>query len=189
MQLRNAPFALFLAMATLAGLAACSPPGAPGADEPAATGAAETAAAAPATGESTHPDADAPVKARLDAKGTPYTIDDEGDFQITVQADDGRTQLVWVRSVTEQTDEFSVREIWSPGYRAPGEAFSAAIANDLLERSNSLKLGAWVKQGDVAMLVIKIPADASADALDEAIDLAAATADALERELLGTDEL
>ena len=39
------------------------------------------------------------------------------------------------------------------------------------------------------MLVIKIPADAGADALDEAIDLAAASADAVERELLGSDEL
>src|SRR5690606_4960429 len=100
-----------------------------------------------------------------------------------------RTQLVWVRSHVESTDHHAVREIWSPGYRAPGGTFSAAIANDLLERSNRLKLGAWVKQDDVAMLVLKIPADASADALDEAIDLAAASADMVERELLGSDEL
>lgn len=132
---------------------------------------------------------DAAVKARLDSKGTPYVVDEDGDFQITVRVDDDRTQLVWVRSSVEATDEYKVREIWSPGYRSPSGDFSAAIANDLLERSNLLKLGAWVKQDDVAMLVIKIPADAGADALDEAIDLAAASADAVERELLGSDEL
>ena len=117
------------------------------------------------------------------------SIDDDGDFQITVRVDDERTQLVWVRSAVESTDHHKVREIWSPGYRTPTGDFTPAIANDLLERSNNLKLGAWVKQDDVAMLVIKIPADASADALDEAIDLAAASADAVERELLGSDEL
>lgn len=132
---------------------------------------------------------DAVVKAQLESKGTPFTVDEDGDFKITVRTTDDRTQLVWVRSAQESTDHFKVREVWSPGYRAPAGDFSAAIANNLLERSNTLKLGAWVKQGDVAMLVIKIPADASADALDEAIDLAAATADAVERELLGTDEL
>jgi hypothetical protein len=129
------------------------------------------------------------VKAQLDSKGTPFTIDDDGDFQITVRVDGTRTQLVWVRSSVESTDHHKVREIWSPGYRSATEDFSAAIANDLLERSNLLKLGAWVKQDNVAMLVIKIPADASADALDEAIDLAATSADALERELLGSDDL
>lgn len=134
-------------------------------------------------------DHDPVVKAQLESKGTPFTIDDDGDFQITVRVDDERTQLVWVRSAVEATDHHKVREIWSPGYRAPTGDFTPAIANDLLERSNTLKLGAWVKQEDVAMLVIKIPADASADALDEAIDLAAASADAVERELLGSDAL
>jgi hypothetical protein len=134
-------------------------------------------------------DHDAVVKAQLDAKGTPYSIDDDGDFQIVVNVGDGRTQLVWVRSAVESTDQHKVREIWSPGYRSETGSFSAAIANDLLERSNLLKLGSWVKQDDVAMLVIKIPAGADADALDEAIDLAAAAADSLEQELMGSDEL
>lgn len=134
-------------------------------------------------------DHDPVVKAQLESKGTPFTIDEDGDFQITVRVDDSRTQLVWVRSTVEATNHHKVREVWSPGYRTPSGDFTPAIANDLLERSNTLKLGAWVKQEDVAMLVIKIPADASADALDEAIDLAAASADVVERELLGSDEL
>lgn len=132
---------------------------------------------------------DAVVKAQLESKGTPFTIDDDGDFQITVNVGGGRTQLVWVRSVVEATNHQRVREIWSPGYQSEGAAFPAAIANDLLERSNSLKLGSWVKQERVAMLVIKIQADAGADALDEAIDLAASAADAVELDLTGKDDL
>ncbi|MBW8310923.1 MAG: hypothetical protein K0M64_02705 [Rhizobium sp.] len=134
-------------------------------------------------------DHDSVVKAQLEKKGTPFTIDDDGDFQITVNVGGGRTQLVWVRSVVEATNHQRVREVWSPGYQAEGAAFPAAIANDLLERSNTLKLGSWVKQERVAMLVIKIPADASADALDEAIDLAASAADAVELDLTGKDDL
>ncbi|WP_146909453.1 hypothetical protein [Arenimonas daejeonensis] len=134
-------------------------------------------------------DADPVVKAQLESKGTPFTIDEDGDFQITVRISDERTQLVWVRSAVEQTDQMRVREIWSPGYQSEGAAFPAAIANDLLERSNMLKLGSWVKQDQVAMLVTKIPADASASQLDEAIDLTASAADEVELDLTGKDDL
>lgn len=129
------------------------------------------------------------VKAQLESKGTPFTIDDDGDFQITVRINDERTQLVWVRSAVEETNHIRVREIWSPGYQSQTPAFPAAIANDLLERSNMLKLGSWVKQEQTAMLVTKIPADASAAVLDEAIDLTASAADEVELELTGKDDL
>lgn len=129
------------------------------------------------------------IKAQLEKKGTPFTVDDDGDFQITVNVGDGRTQLVWVRSVVEETDKQRIREIWSPGYQAQTAAFPAAVANDLLERSNLLKLGSWVKQDKTAMLVTKISADANADQLDEAIDLTAVAADAVELDLTGKDDL
>ena len=131
---------------------------------------------------------DAIVKAQLERKETPYEIDSDGDFAILVRIDDDRTQQVWVRSVVEKTDHQAVREIWSRAYQADGDAFPARIANELLEHSNTLKLGGWVKNGDSAMMVIKIPADASADVLDEAIDLAAVTADKMELELTGKDD-
>ena len=131
---------------------------------------------------------DAIVKAQLERKETPYEIDSDGDFAILVRIDDDRTQQVWVRSVVEKTDHQAVREIWSRAYQADGDAFPARIANELLEHSNTLKLGGWVKNGDSAMMVVKIPADASADVLDEAIDLAAVTADKMELELTGKDD-
>ena len=133
--------------------------------------------------------ADPVVKAQLESKGTPFTVDEDGDFQITVQISEERTQLVWVRSAIEETGQYRVREIWSPGYQSEGASFPAAVANDLLERSHMLKLGSWVKQDQVAMLVTKIPADASASQLDEAIDLTASAADEAELELTGKDDL
>lgn len=131
---------------------------------------------------------DAVVKAQLEKKNTPYEIDEDGDFAILVRIDENRTQQVWVRSVVETTDHQAIREIWSRGYRTDAGAFPSKIANELLEHSNTLKLGSWVKNGDSAMMVIKIPADASADVLDEAIDLAAVTADKMELELTGKDD-
>ena len=132
---------------------------------------------------------DSVVKAQLEKKGTPFTIDDDGDFQITVNVGGGRTQLVWVRSVVEATNHQRVREIWSPGYQGKLDSFPASVANELLEDSHERKLGGWVKQERVAMFVIKIPADANADVLDESIDLAATTADEVELELTGGDDL
>lgn len=133
-------------------------------------------------------DADS-VKAKLEAKGTPFTVDEDGDFSILVDIGEGRTQQVWVLAKYESGDRLKIREIWSPGFESDADVFPEELANDLLERSNQLKLGSWVKQGRTAMLVAKIPAHASADELDEAIDLTAATADALELELTGRDDL
>lgn len=134
-------------------------------------------------------DPDAVVKAQLESKGTPFEIDDDGDFQIVVRLEDERTQLVWVRSVVSETDSHRVREIWSPGYQSASDNFPASVANDLLARSNEMILGAWVKQDRVAMFVTKIPADANAEALDEAIDLTALSADEAEKDLTGKDDL
>ncbi|GAB2503169.1 hypothetical protein [Arenimonas alkanexedens] len=134
-------------------------------------------------------DPDPVVKAALEAKGTPFKIDDDGDYQIVVRLENDRTQLVWVRSVVSDTGQFRIREIWSPGYQSTTDMFPAAIANDLLARSNTLILGSWVKQERVAMFVTKIPADASADALDQAIDLTALSADKLELDVTGKDDL
>ncbi len=131
---------------------------------------------------------DAVVKAQLEKKGTPFEVDADGDFEILVRIDSDRTQQVWVRSVIEKTDHQSVREIWSRAYQVTSGPFPSAVANTLLEHSNTLKLGSWVKNGNSAMLVIKISADASADQLDEAIDLIAVTADAMELDLTAKDD-
>ncbi|MBB5208501.1 hypothetical protein [Chiayiivirga flava] len=131
--------------------------------------------------------ADPLVKRHLEARGTPYEVDEDNDYAITVDMGDGRTQLVYVMSNVHRVDGLAVREIWSNGYQSLEKGMlPAKVANRLLEHSHEVILGSWVKQGDgYAVFVVKIPADASADQLDSAIDTAAASADLIEKEFTG----
>lgn len=132
--------------------------------------------------------ADPAIARQLDSLGLEHEVDADGDYQMVYELDDGRTQLVYVRSAVEHYGSLRVREIWSPGFQIKGGDFPAAVANRLLVDSNLAKIGSWVRQGDTAMYVVKIDADASADELSDAIDAAIRTADKLEQELtLGAD--
>lgn len=147
------------------------------------------AALAAAPGLALAADADPAVGRQLDSLDYTYEIDADGDYQMVFDMEDGRTQLVYVRSNIENYGSLSVREIWSPGFRIKGNEFPAAVANRLLLDSNNAKIGSWVRQGDMAMYVVKIDSNASADNLSDAIDAAIKTADKLEQELtLGADE-
>lgn len=135
------------------------------------------------------PVVDPAIGRQLDSLGFEHEIDADGDYQMVFELDDDRTQLVYVRSAIENYGSLSVREIWSPGFQIKGADFPATVANRLLRDSNLAKIGSWVRQGDTAMFVVKIDANASADQLSDAIDAAIRTADKLEQELtLGADE-
>ena len=140
---------------------------------------------------SAKPDPDPAIKAQLEALDYKYEIDEDGDFKLVFEiGDEGRSQIVYVLSQVENYGELEVREIWSPAYTSPTEQFPAMIANRLLEASNQAKLGGWVKQGKNAVFVIKIPADASKEVLDDATTAAMELADEMENELTpGQDEL
>ena len=131
---------------------------------------------------------DAAVGRLLDSLEYKYEVDEDGDYRLVFDMEDERTQLVFVRSSVETYGAHRVREIWSPGYKAPGPQFPALVANRLLEDANDSKLGGWVKQGDLAMFVVKIDANAKADVLSDAIDAAIKSADAIELELTSQDE-
>lgn len=140
------------------------------------------------SGAASAADPDRAVGRLLDGMEYKYEIDEDGDYKLVFDLDNDRTQLVFVRSSVETYGSHHVREIWSPGYKSPGPQFPALVGNRLLEDSNDSKLGAWVKQGDMAMFVVKIDADASADVLSDAIDAASKSADAIELELTSQDE-
>lgn len=133
--------------------------------------------------------ADPLVEGQLKALDYSYEIDEDGDFKLVFDLEDGRSQLVFVRSPVEEYGTLRVREIWSPGFAVEGDDFPAVVANRLLAESNDAKIGSWVKQGGTAMFVVKIDAAAPADQLADALSAAVHTADALEEELtLGKDE-
>lgn len=132
---------------------------------------------------------DASVARKLDAKETPYVVDDDGDYRILVNVGDDRSQLVWVRSKVHATDHQRVREIWTYGLRSEERRIPVHIANRLLSENFDLIVGAWAREGGNAILVMKIDADADADTLNEAIDLAASAGDRMEQKLGNGDEL
>ena len=126
---------------------------------------------------------------QLDKLGFNFEIDEDGDYRMVFDLDDDRTQLVYLRSAVEEFGSHAVREVWSPGYNATSDAFPTAVANRLLEDSQDAKLGGWVKQERTAMFVVKVDAKATTEQLNDAIDAATRTADAMELELTGKDEL
>ncbi|RPE81638.1 YbjN domain-containing protein [Vulcaniibacterium tengchongense] len=132
--------------------------------------------------------ADAGIARQLDELGYRYEVDEDGDYRLAFDLDGGRSQLAFVISAVEEFGSLRVREVWAPAYRAQGGAFPAEVANRLLEDSHTGKLGGWVKQGDTAVLVVKLAADASAQQLDDALDYVLRAADQMEAELTGQDE-
>lgn len=134
-------------------------------------------------------DGDPAIARQLEQLDYAYEVDADGDYQMVFDLDAGRTQLVYVRSAIENYGSLSVREIWSPGFQVKSGDFPVTVANRLLADSNKAIAGGWVRQGETAMFVVKIDANASADQLSDAIDAAIKTADKLEQELtLGADE-
>lgn len=133
-------------------------------------------------------EADKAVGRALDKLEYTYEVDEDGDYKMVFDMDDGRSQLAFVRSTVEEFGKHKIREIWSPAYTSPGKQFPAAVANRLLEDSQDAKMGAWVKQDQLAMFVVKVDANATPEALSDAIDAAIRTADAMELELTEQDE-
>jgi len=131
---------------------------------------------------------DEAVGRALDTLKYTYEVDEDGDYKMVFDMDDGRSQLAFVRSTVEEFGKHKIREIWSPAYNSPGKQFPAAVANRLLEDSQDAKMGAWVKQDQLAMFVVKVDANATPEALSDAIDAAIRTADAMELELTEQDE-
>jgi hypothetical protein len=127
--------------------------------------------------------ADKSVQRQLDKRKIQYRVDADGDFRVTYEIGGGRTQLAFVRSATFSYGKLRIREIRSIGWRGDG-AFPQSVANRMLEHSNEAKLGAWTKQGNLAIFTTKIAADASDQQLVDAIELTARLADELEKELV-----
>jgi len=133
---------------------------------------------------------DPAIKAQLDSLDMKYEVDSDGDYKLTFDVGEGRSQIVWVRSATEKYGSLKVREIWSPGYKFSGTQLPVAIANRLLEHSHGLILGGWTKQKQFAMLAVKIPVSSTPQQLRDAAEAAADAADEIEGELTpGKDDL
>lgn len=130
-------------------------------------------------------EADRRVTKALDRARIAHEVDAQGDVRVSFLTGEGRSQMVVVRSATSTFGALDVREVVSAAYRSPTMALPAEVANRLLELSARARLGGWSRQGPMALLVTRIPADADAKDLADAIEYTARAADAAERELNG----
>ena len=137
------------------------------------------------------PQPDSAIEAQLKALDYKFEIDKDGDYKLVFDMDeDGkRSQLVFVRSGVEDYLGHKVREVISPAYEGNEAGFPANVANRLLAASTDSIMGAWGKQGGLAIYTVRIPANADKDTLDAAINAAINSADKMEAELTpGKDE-
>ena len=131
------------------------------------------------------------VAARLEASGTKYTVDSDGDYKIVYNYQkEGRTQVVFVAGKIESVSGLAVREVFAPAALMDKHKIDGTQALDLLRSSARVKLGSWEIRGNIVYFVIKIYDDASAEELNAALDVAAETADNMEILLTdGKDDL
>jgi hypothetical protein len=120
-----------------------------------------------------------------------YQIDDDGDFKLTFRLDNGRSQVCFVNSKTEQFGTLEIREVWSVGYLSEG-AIDARLGAYLLTRNNRVKLGAWriSERSDGKVLIVfaaHVAAEMDAESLQSAMRGVLREADELEEKLEGTD--
>lgn len=120
-----------------------------------------------------------------------HTLDKDGDYRLGTDIGEGRTQLVWILSNTEELGTLEIRQIWSVAYRSKAP-LSAEITNRLLEQNTHVKLGAWQvrKMGDdyVAVFAAQIGADTDKLSLLLALHAVTTSADKIEKELTAEDE-
>ena len=131
------------------------------------------------------------VKRILDSLELPYSVDEDGDFEIGIEFENGRSQLAYINSNTEYIDDFEVREIWSVSFVSEG-FLDVDTANTLLLKNYETKIGAWrlIPAGDNTYLVafcVHIAADCDPNALINALQIVWAVADNMEESLTGDD--
>ncbi|MDX2232485.1 MAG: hypothetical protein NW220_22835 [Leptolyngbyaceae cyanobacterium bins.349] len=131
------------------------------------------------------------VKTVLDKLGLKYEVNQDGDFKVGMEMQNGRTQLAWINSQTEKLGNIEIREIISPGYRSNG-AIPEKVANQLLADSAQKKLGAWQVMSNgtthVAVFVAKIESNGNPAVMEAALRLVLYSADEMEKALTGKDD-
>lgn len=129
---------------------------------------------------------DASLEKRLDARGTKYEIDDDGDYKIVVSwQKEERSQIVFVGGKTEEVGGLVIREVFAPAAIMSQNEVGGKEALALLEAAGRTKFGSWEIRGGVVYFVAKVFDDISADKLDAVIIVIAETADDKEIELTG----
>lgn len=129
----------------------------------------------------------------LEALDIKYRVDDDGDFAVTFELDDSRSQKGFIRSETYDFAGFEIREVFSIGL-LPKSPFNLAVTTELLQRNQRLKIGAWsimsrgANEPHLAIFTAKVAANPDPKGLLGALLAVLKTADDAERDFTGTDK-
>jgi len=128
----------------------------------------------------------------LDDIGLKYQIDDDGDFKLMNQFDNGRSHVIFINSSTEKYNKLEIREIWSVAY-VSGNTLSPATMRDLLTDNGTKKLGSWkiakMSGNEAAVFYAQIAADCDQATLLSALQIVSQAADEMEAKLTQKDDL
>lgn len=142
--------------------------------------------------KSQHNEGDPRVAKALDDLEINYEIDRDGDYKFIFELKNGRSQVGFIKSETEEFVGMEMREVFSIGLRSFGP-FDARTANFLLEFNQTLKIGAWslirdAEDHHLAVFSTKIAADLDGKLLIGVIYAILTTADEIEERLSGRDD-
>lgn len=137
------------------------------------------------------PEPDKRVKKLLEEKDFQFTVSSSGNYQVICKFDDGRTQLVTIRTKTYTLHHMEIREVDSKGYQVD-EEIPTEVLLAALKKNAGVKLGAFqlIESGDTRALLFnaQIAADTDAETLYRTIFAVAKTADEFEQEWITGDD-
>lgn len=123
----------------------------------------------------------------LEFLGLTYSMDAEGDYRITFDAGNGRTQTVYIRGKKETYGALTIVEIFSPALNVDGK-LAPELASKLMLESQDCKIGGWQMRGGPQIeFSIKVSDALTAEQLGDLLDYVLFAADRLEKEITGAD--
>ncbi len=120
------------------------------------------------------------LKAKLDATGLNYKVDDDGDGRLLFQTTEDRSQIVWIDSKKDKFSEYEDWDIFSYVADVPEGDMSGPEATFLLKKNGTFKAGNFMIRGTKLMFKLEVSCDISPNALKDALVMIAHTADKYE---------
>jgi hypothetical protein len=136
---------------------------------------------------------DSRVRRLLEELGYRYEIDSDGDFKLTMNLGEGRSQVGFISSKTASFGGLEIRDLFSVAYvldQPPTEK----IANFLLRDNAVVKMGAWRITGGAdggrcgLVFAANVAADCDARTFSTVWEFVLRKADAFEKEIFQTDK-
>jgi hypothetical protein len=135
---------------------------------------------------------DGRIRALLDELGAPYELNSSGNYEVTCEFKDKRSQKVFIVSDTTYVDQLEIRDVSTIGFVSDAP-LHADIANALLIYNTEVAFGAWRlsrhddDDGCTAVFTIHIAAATTAKSLETAIWQAARAGDTVEERFTSED--